>query len=343
MHTRPLALPRSLMFAALVAVAALAGCDEGAALDLENGNSGDAGPGSGGAQGGAGGGASTGGNAANGGAGGAGGASDGLHYDAEGRLLEVHIDEAGLLATVMPILDTRCGSAICHAGAPAPDKHFKLTMPAAEQTGAVAAANRDELAGFIDFFEPESSPLLRYAISETGGDPEHPIPAKALDADSQDYARIVEWIRASVIAVETPDPGTGGSGGEGGAPDPGGPTSIPCGGLPDTSRSRYDYATYTESVDPMLGESCADGDCHGTQGIGGSLWLLRAENECDRKWNFFAVQWFVEPLDPAASPILLHPLDPTHGGAEVFHGANDERYTLLRRWVENAWTGDHGR
>ena len=123
----------------------------------------------------------------------------------------------------------------------------------AAATGASAAANRDELAGFIDFFEPEQSALLRYGVSETGGDPEHPIPAAAMDADSADYAAIVAWIRASVVAVETPDPGTGGSGGEGGAAPPvGGPTGIPCGGLPDTSRSRYDFVAYQNGVDAMI-------------------------------------------------------------------------------------------
>ena len=330
--------------AALAAVLLLIACDDGASLDLEGMSSADGGGGASASGGSTGGTANSGGSAAQSGGSGGGVSNDGPRYDAEGRLLQVRIDEAGLVSTVMPILDARCGSPVCHAGAPAPDKHFKLTMPAAEETGASAAANRDELAGFIDFFEPLQSPILRYGVNQSGDDPQHPIPSATLDADSADFAAIVTWIRGSVVAVEAPDPGTGGAGGSGaggsGAGGSGGPTSIPCGGLPDTSRSRYDYDAYQTGVDAMLGESCADADCHGTQGSGGSLWLLRARSACDTKWNFYAVQWFVEPLEPAASPILLNPLNPAHGGAEVFHGANDERYTLLRRWVENAWTSD---
>jgi hypothetical protein len=328
MHT-----PRPIALACVALSLALGACDDAAPLDLDGTT--DAGAGAGG---------EAAGGSASGGSGGSAGPTGGSagpteHRDAEGRLLGVMVEAAGLRGTVMPILEARCAGPVCHTGAPAEDARFLFSGPIAELTEAEHGANQTEVVGFIDFFEPEKSDLLRFGAAREGGNPDHPIPAVALSAESEDYATIVAWIRSSVVPIEEPDPGTGGTGGEGGAVVPGGPTTIPCGGLPDTSRSRYDFATFQATVGPMLGESCSEAGCHGTQGTAGSFWLKRVENECDAKWNFFAVQWFVDPLDPAASPVLLQPLDPLHGGAEVFHGANDERYTLLRRWIENAWSG----
>lgn len=328
MHT-----PRPSTLSLLALTLGLAACDDAAPLDLEGaGDAGTGGEGSGGA-------ATTGGTG--GGAGPTGGDPGPVeHRDAQGRLLVVQVDSATLRSTVMPILEARCAGPVCHSGTPTADAHLDFSGPLTELTEAEHAANETEVVGFIDFFEPERSDLLRFGAAREGGDPNHPIPAVALSSESEDYATIVAWIRSSVVPIEEPDPGTGGTGGEGGSVVPGGgSTTIPCGGLPDTGRSRYDFAAFQATVGPMLGESCSEAGCHGTQGTAGSFWLKRVESECDAKWNFFAVQWFVDPLDPAASPVLLQPLDPLHGGAEVFHGANDERYTLLRRWIENAWSG----
>lgn len=333
---RPLNVCVLAAWTALIAVA----CDDPKPLDLE-GSSGTDDAGAGGS-----GGESAGGSASGGSSGGSsaagGGAEPAEHRDAQGRLLVVQIDRQGLRDTVLPILDARCAGPLCHTGTPATDARFFFKGPAAELTDAELDAAAAEVADFSDFYAPERSELLRFAASRDGGDPNHPIPAVALSAESADYAAIVAWMQASVVAVEDEPPpvgGAGGAGGEGGATPPGGPTTIPCGGLPSTSASRYDFATFQSQIDPMLNESCAEAGCHGTQGTAGSFWLVRTESECDAKWNFYAVQWFVDPIDPAASPVLLQPIDPRHGGAEVFHGQNDERYVALRRWIEAAWAG----
>ena len=39
-------------------------------------------------------------------------------------------------------------------------------------------------------------------------------------------------------------------------------------------------------------------------------------------------------LRPVESPLLTQPVSPRHGGREVFAGTADERYGVLRRWIE---------
>ncbi|MSP72516.1 MAG: hypothetical protein EXR76_10115 [Myxococcales bacterium] len=268
--------------------------------------------------------------------------------DDAGRRFVVQVDDEALRSIVLPVLDNRCAGPICHSGRPLPaDDDLDLYLPSAGQGPERFATNKAEILEFINFGNPESSSLLTYPRSQEGGQPDHPVAGPpTMAVGTRDYEAILAFIRGSVVEVfEGADGGADGGldmgrtvGGDGmNVPDPPGVNRVPCAALPPPDRTPYDFQRFTGEVNPMLISTCADGRCHGTAASGGNLWLIDSESDCDHRWNFLTIQWFVDPLTPVESLLLQKPLDRNHGGREVFLGVSDPRYGLLKDWIERAW------
>ncbi|MSP71478.1 MAG: hypothetical protein EXR76_04695, partial [Myxococcales bacterium] len=251
--------------------------------------------------------------------------------DDAGRRFVVQVDDEALRSIVLPVLDNRCASPICHSGRPLPaDDDLDLYLPSAGQGPERFATNKAEILEFINFGNPEASGLLTYPRSQKGGQPDHPVEGPpTMAVETGDYQAILAFIRGSVVEVfEGADGGADGGldmgrtvGGDGmNVPDPPGVNRVPCDALPQPDRTPYDFLRFTGEVNPMLISTCADGPCHGTAGSGGNLWLIESESDCDHRWNFLTIQWFVDPLTPVESLLLQKPLDRNHGGREVFLG-----------------------
>lgn len=96
------------------------------------------------------------------------------------------------------------------------------------------------------------------------------------------------------------------------------------------------YATFVASVNPVLGQRCAAGNCHGSPG--NSLYLTCGDTPEQARWNHFAVGDYVSQ-SPRTSEILRRALDPAEGGTfheggTVFASAQDPDYEALLAWAE---------
>jgi hypothetical protein len=338
---RPLLLSPSvalvLALAAALAVVGV-GCNE-EPLDLDPRRDGGGGGGGSGAGGG-------GGDLDAGPGGGAGGGGPGVTRDARvdesGVPIEPMPDREAFETEILAILDRRCSSLACHAGPPPrDDSAFQMygspDNPVFRLTDEQIDANYVEFLAFVDFWNPDQSDILRYPLAGPDGDPPHPTNSgPVFTSASADYLTLRDWI---VAATTPPEPdagidmgvpsGDGGMGGSGGG--------VPCEALPSTDapgRPAGWMMRFVDEVHPMLVASCSESECHGTPGFGGSLWLQTDDDECGARWNYLAVQWFIDPITPVASPLLTQPVAPQHGGREVFAGTADPRYGLLRRWIE---------
>jgi WD40 repeat protein len=97
-----------------------------------------------------------------------------------------------------------------------------------------------------------------------------------------------------------------------------------------------DYATFESSVNPVLGQRCAAGNCHGSPG--NSMYLTCGDSDEQARWNYFVVGDYVSS-SPRTSEILRRALDPAaggtfHEGGTVFDSAQEDDYQALLAWAE---------
>jgi hypothetical protein len=97
-----------------------------------------------------------------------------------------------------------------------------------------------------------------------------------------------------------------------------------------------DFATFDASVNPVLGQRCAAGNCHGSPG--NAMYLTCGDSDEQARWNYFVVSDYVSH-SPRTSEILRRALDPAaggtfHEGGTVFESAQDEDYAALLAWAE---------
>jgi WD40 repeat protein len=97
-----------------------------------------------------------------------------------------------------------------------------------------------------------------------------------------------------------------------------------------------DYATFESSVNPVLGQRCAAGNCHGSPG--NSMYLTCGSSEEQARWNYFVVGDYVSN-SPRTSEILRRALDPAEGGTfheggTVFDSVQEDDYQALLAWAE---------
>jgi hypothetical protein len=243
-------------------------------------------------------------------------------------------DVERLQREILPILERGCGQPICHGRAVRDDEHFQFHVPVAMSSAEEVDADLAEIARWVETTAPENSPFLRWPLSQSGGEPDHPTPGPVYTPADADYQAVLAWI---VDAVTPDEVDAGLPSPDASVPTPAG-GGIPCTALPAPDRTRYDYVQFEAAVNPMLVRRCADAECHGTAGNAGGLWLRSPGDGCEVRWNFLTVQWFVDPTAPVESLLLRKPLEVSHGGREVFRGMTDEDYGLLKRWVEGGVT-----
>jgi hypothetical protein len=97
-----------------------------------------------------------------------------------------------------------------------------------------------------------------------------------------------------------------------------------------------DYLAFEASVNPVLGQRCAAGNCHGS--TGNSMYLTCGDSPEQARWNYFVVGDYVS-RSPRTSEILRRALDPAaggtfHEGGTVFESAQEPDYEALLAWAE---------
>lgn len=96
-----------------------------------------------------------------------------------------------------------------------------------------------------------------------------------------------------------------------------------------------DFATFRDTVNPVLGQRCAAGNCHGS--AANSLYLTCGGSAEATRWNYFAVGDYVS-VDTGTSEILRRALSPAvggvyHEGGTVFETTDDAEYQAFVRWA----------
>lgn len=104
---------------------------------------------------------------------------------------------------------------------------------------------------------------------------------------------------------------------------------------PNNDPSASDFATFESRVNPVLGESCAASNCHGS--ASNSLHLTCGSNPQQVRWNYFAAQDYVSAEAPL-SEIVRRPLAASvggtyHEGGTVFSSLADAGYQALLEWA----------
>jgi hypothetical protein len=104
---------------------------------------------------------------------------------------------------------------------------------------------------------------------------------------------------------------------------------------PDQDPTAADFATFKNSVNSVLGDSCAASNCHGSPS--NSLHLTCGTSPEQVRWNYFAAQDYVSAESPL-SEIVRRPLAVSAGGAyheggTVFSTTADANYQALLDWA----------
>lgn len=100
-----------------------------------------------------------------------------------------------------------------------------------------------------------------------------------------------------------------------------------------------DFADFRDRVAPVLKETCAAGNCHGT--AANSLVFACGDRPEEVRWNWFAATEYLGQT-PELSELVRRPLAPSQGGAYheggvVFDSADDDGYRAIA-----AWAAKHG-
>ncbi|HYQ17591.1 MAG TPA: hypothetical protein VEQ58_17580, partial [Polyangiaceae bacterium] len=105
----------------------------------------------------------------------------------------------------------------------------------------------------------------------------------------------------------------------------------------DASRdpTAADFATFRDRVNPILGDSCAASNCHGS--ASNSLHLTCGNSPEQVRWNYFAAQDYVS-TEPPLSEIVRRPLAASaggtfHEGGTIFSSTSDAGYSALLDWA----------
>lgn len=97
-----------------------------------------------------------------------------------------------------------------------------------------------------------------------------------------------------------------------------------------------DYKTFRSTVNEVLGENCAAGNCHGSPS--NSLYLTCGKSEEQRRWNYFAAGDYVSAAADS-SELLRRSLSDSaggtyHEGGSIFDNADDPGYRAILKWAE---------
>jgi hypothetical protein len=121
------------------------------------------------------------------------------------------------------------------------------------------------------------------------------------------------------------------------APQPGCSDTLGTDALFDPTKdpAAPDFATFRNSVNGILGERCAAGNCHGS--AANSLHLTCGSTPEQLRWNYFAAGDYVS-ADPRSSELLVRTLSPAVGGSYHEGGAfwssvDDASYKAILAWA----------
>lgn len=104
---------------------------------------------------------------------------------------------------------------------------------------------------------------------------------------------------------------------------------------PNADPGTGDFGVFRDRVNPVLGASCAAGNCHGNPS--NSLYLTCGESPEQLRWNYFSAGDYVS-TDPTQSEILRRTLSPSQGGTyheggTVFHTPSETGYVAILDWA----------
>ncbi len=106
---------------------------------------------------------------------------------------------------------------------------------------------------------------------------------------------------------------------------------------PASDPATADYLTFVGTVNPVVANKCAAGNCHGASS--NALHLTCGSTPEQTRWNYFALQDYVS-ADPSSSEILRRALAPEaggtfHEGGTVFDSRDDQGYVALENWAKD--------
>ena len=104
---------------------------------------------------------------------------------------------------------------------------------------------------------------------------------------------------------------------------------------PTKDPTSADFKTFVDTVNPVLGQRCAAGNCHGS--AANSLYMTCGQTPASTRWNYFAVGDYVSQ-DVGSSEILRRALSPAvggvyHEGGTIFSSTDDLDYKSLVAWA----------
>ena len=110
-------------------------------------------------------------------------------------------------------------------------------------------------------------------------------------------------------------------------------------GNTDPTTKDWKDGTFQQQAEPVLSQSCAAGDCHGT--LANALYLTCGRSPEEVRWNYFAASAYLAPT-PEQSELLRRPLATSQGGSyheggPIYSSVNDTNYTAVKNWA-----ADHG-
>jgi len=105
---------------------------------------------------------------------------------------------------------------------------------------------------------------------------------------------------------------------------------------PNSDPTTNDFPQFKVSVNPLLGQTCASGNCHGT--TVNALYLTCGSTPAQVRWNYFAASDYVSAIAPE-SEIVRRPLATAQGGSyheggPLFTSVQDPNYQALLTWAQ---------
>jgi hypothetical protein len=105
---------------------------------------------------------------------------------------------------------------------------------------------------------------------------------------------------------------------------------------PNTDPTTPDFQQFQSSVNPLLGQRCAAGNCHGS--LANSLHLTCGQTAEQVRWNYYAAGDYISK-DAASSEILRRTLAPSaggtyHEGGVFFTSLDDAGYKAILAWAK---------
>ena len=104
---------------------------------------------------------------------------------------------------------------------------------------------------------------------------------------------------------------------------------------PSKDPTTADYATFRDRVGPVIHDTCAASNCHGT--ASNELYLTCGDSPEQQRWNYFTASEYLSQT-PEQSEIVRRPLSPSQGGSYheggvIFPSVEDPGYRALVDWA----------